>query len=86
MSPGYLSRLFQRFGHGSPYEHLTRKRMVHAAELLDSGHLLVREVAERLGMDPFHFSRVFKRIHGLSPAQFIRRHGLGGAGADGVSR
>ncbi len=86
VSPGYLSRLFQRFGHGSPYEHLTRKRMVHAAELLDSGHLLVREVAERLGMDPFHFSRVFKRIHGLSPAQFIRRHGLGGAGADGVSR
>ncbi len=76
VSPSYLSRLFRRFGHGSPYEHLTRKRMVHAAELLDSGHLLVREVAERLGMDPFHFSRVFKRIHGLSPAQFIRRHGL----------
>ncbi len=76
VSPSYLSRLFQRFGHGSPYEHLTRKRMVHAAELLDSGHLLVREAAERLGMDPFHFSRVFKRIHGLSPAQFIRRHGL----------
>ena len=75
VSPSHLSRLFQRFGHGSPYEYLTRKRMVHAAELLDSGHLLVHEVAERLGMDPFHFSRVFKRVHGLSPQPFIRRHG-----------
>lgn len=76
VSPGHMSRLFRRFGYSPPYEHLVHKKMVHAAELLDAGELLVREVAETIGMDPFQFSRVFKRVHGLSPARFARRHGL----------
>ena len=75
VSPGHMARLFSRFGYASPYEYLVRRKMVHAAELFDSGFLLVREVAERLEMDPFQFSRVFKRVHGLSPSEFIRRHG-----------
>lgn len=75
VSPGHMARLFSRFGYAPPYEYLVRRKMVHAAELFDSGYLLVREVAERLDMDPFQFSRVFKRVHGLSPSAFIRRHG-----------
>ncbi|WP_221029604.1 AraC family transcriptional regulator [Actomonas aquatica] len=75
VSPSHMTRLFGRFGYVSPYDYLVRKKMVHAAELFDSGYLLVREVAERFGMDSFQFSRVFKRVHGLSPSQFLRRHG-----------
>lgn len=77
VSPSHMARLFRKFGYESPYDYLVRRRMVHAAELFDSGYLLVREVAERLDMDPFQFSRVFKRVHGLSPQEFIRRHGSG---------
>ncbi len=76
VSPSHMTRLFSRFGYASPYDYLVRKKMVHAAELFDSGYLLVREVADRLGMDSFQFSRVFKRVHGLSPSQFVRRHGV----------
>lgn len=75
VSVGHLTRSFQRFGYGSPYRYLTRKKMLHAAALLDSGVLLVREVADRLGLDPFQFSRVFKRVHGISPTDFVKRHG-----------
>lgn len=75
VSVGYLTRAFTRFGQGSPYRYLTRKKMLHAAHLLDSGTLLVREVADRLGLDPFQFSRVFKRVHGISPSAFKDRHG-----------
>jgi AraC-like DNA-binding protein len=75
VSVGHLTRSFMRFGYGSPYRYLTRRKMLHAAALLDSGELLVREVADRLGMDPFQFSRVFKRVHGISPSDFARRHG-----------
>jgi len=75
VSPSHLTRLFIRFGYGPPYRYLLRKKMVHAAVLLDSGRLLVREVAERLGIDAFQFSRVFKRVHGISPSEFVRRHG-----------
>ncbi|WP_367870252.1 AraC family transcriptional regulator [Luteolibacter sp. Populi] len=73
--PAYLSRLFARHGHESPYHALLRCRMMHAAALLDGGGRIVREVAEELGLDPFHFSRVFKRIHGVSPAEFLKRRG-----------
>lgn len=75
VSVGHLTRAFARFGQGSPYRYLTRKKMVHAARLLDSGSFLVREVADRLGLDPFQFSRVFKRVHGISPSEFKDRHG-----------
>jgi AraC-like DNA-binding protein len=73
--PAYLSRLFALHGHETPYHALLRRRMMHAATLLDGGGRIVREVAEELGLDPFHFSRVFKRVHGVSPAEFLRRRG-----------
>ncbi|QJE96820.1 AraC family transcriptional regulator [Luteolibacter luteus] len=73
VSTAYLSRLFALHGHESPYHLLLRCRMSHAAALLDGGDRIVREVAEELRLDPFHFSRVFKRIHGVSPADFLRR-------------
>ena len=66
----YLCRLFTRFARQSPYVFLQRLKMNHAAAMLESGRLLVREVADLLGMDAFHFSRAFKRIHGLSPSAF----------------
>lgn len=73
--PAYLSRLFSLHGHETPYHALLRCRMRHAAALLDGGRMIVREVAESLGLDAFHFSRVFKRVHGVSPAEFLKRRG-----------
>ncbi|MGY8719324.1 MAG: helix-turn-helix transcriptional regulator [Verrucomicrobiia bacterium] len=35
----------------------------------------MREVADELGIDPFQFSRSFKRVHGVSPAAFIKIRG-----------
>jgi AraC-like DNA-binding protein len=78
VSPSHLTRLFIRFGYGPPHRYLTRKKMVHAAALLDSGRLLGREVADLLGIDAFQFSRVFKRVHGISPSDFVKRHGTKG--------
>lgn len=71
--PAYLSRIFGLHGRETPYHALLRCRMTHAAALLDGGGRIVREVAEDLGLDPFHFSRVFKRVHGVSPADFLKR-------------
>lgn len=66
----HVCRLFARFAPQSPYALIQCLKMNHAAALLESGRLLVREVADQLGMDPFHFSRAFKRVHGLSPSAF----------------
>jgi AraC-like DNA-binding protein len=68
----YLSRLFQRFGHTTPYRFLMHLKMNRATELLLDGGL-VKEVAAKLEFaDAFHFSRVFKRLYGLPPQRFIR--------------
>jgi len=74
IDPAYLSRLFAIHGCEPPYRYLMRKRMAHAAELLHEGKLIVREVADALGMDAFQFSKAFKRVHGISPANFLARH------------
>ena len=74
MTPEYLSRLFKRYAHTTPYRFLMRLKLGRAAELLLDAHLKVREVSEELGFsDPFHFSRAFKRLYGASPEHFVRR-------------
>jgi AraC-like DNA-binding protein len=72
----YLSRLFQRFAHTTPYRFLMRLKMNRATELLVDRGLLVKEVAANLEFaDAFHFSRVFKRFYGLPPQRFVRHSG-----------
>lgn len=68
----YLCRLFRRFGHSSPYQHLLRLKMNRAADLLLNSNKLVKEVAVETGFaDAYHFSRAFKKVHGLAPSQFV---------------
>ena len=69
----YLCRLFQRHGGMSPHRHLTRLRMQYAMTLLTREGLNVTAVAEALGFqNPFHFSRVFKTVHGFPPSACFR--------------
>ena len=67
----YLCRLFKRFDNRSPYQYLMRMKMNLAAQRLQLPNSSVKEIAFELGFsDPFHFSRVFKRIFGISPSTF----------------
>lgn len=69
----YLCRLFRRFDHQRPYQLLTRLRMTRAAELLQQPGAMVKQVAVEMDCsDPYHFSRVFKRVHGIPPIAFVR--------------
>jgi AraC-like DNA-binding protein len=69
----YLCRLFQRYGHESPYRFLLRLKISQAAGWLLQPGALVKQVSEQAGFaDPFHFSRTFKSVLGLSPEQFRR--------------
>ena len=73
VTPAYLCRLFRRYDHQTPYQFLMRLKMNLAAERLQDPAVLVKEVAAELGFDdPFHFSRAFKNVLGLSPEKFRR--------------
>jgi AraC-like DNA-binding protein len=68
----YLCRLFHRFQAERPFHYIQCKKMEWAAQRLRSSDLLIREVADELGIEGFQFSRLFKRIYGVSPSNFLR--------------
>ena len=74
VDPAYLSRIFRRFHKDTPYKFLIRLKMSHAASLLLTTGNLVKNIAFELGFEnPFHFSRAFKSVYGVSPESFVRQ-------------
>lgn len=73
VDPSYLCRLFRKFEHQTPYQYLLRLQMNYAAERLLVSGLRVKEVAWEMNFeDPLHFSRTFKRVIGVSPAELVK--------------
>lgn len=70
--PSYISFLFRQAYGQSPADYLTGLRLRKAKELMKSQpELLIREVAEQVGFkNPYHFSRVFKKIEGQWPTEY----------------
>ena len=75
MTSETLCRLFQHYSRTSPHQFVLRLRVNLAIDLLLGTSLLVKEVAEQVGFDdPFHFSRVFRKVQGMSPTAFQQLH------------
>ena len=71
LSPSYFSVSFKRQMGTSPNVFLNTLRVEKAKELLFTQNISIAEIAPLVGFeDPFYFSRVFKRITGMSPRQF----------------
>ena len=71
----YLARLFKRFGTITPHDYIMRLKLNKAASLLLTSDLSVKQVAEQVGFeDPYHFSRNFKKFHGLAPRHYRDAH------------
>lgn len=67
----YLCRLFKRFDTQSPHQYLLSLKMTYAADCFQNSGVLVKEIAHELDFnDPFHFTRVFKKVFGISPQSF----------------
>jgi transcriptional regulator GlxA family with amidase domain len=69
----YLSLCFRQELAVSPMTYLMRYRVQQAQALLEAGRMNVTEVAQAVGFaDGAHFSRVFQRQVGVTPAAFRR--------------
>jgi two-component system response regulator YesN len=72
-SPNYLSQLFTKYGGKGFVEYITGERIDAAREMLARRDGPVYEIAEKLGFESaFYFSKVFKKVTGLSPREFQR--------------
>ena len=70
-SKSVLTRKFKEKTGTTPYHFLLRHRYEYAAELLRTRDYTLGEICEFIGVnDTFHFSRTFKKIHGISPSEY----------------
>jgi AraC family transcriptional regulator of adaptative response / methylphosphotriester-DNA alkyltransferase methyltransferase len=85
-----LQRAYAEIGQTTFRDHLTRVRMLKAAEMLSTRALTVREVAHRVGYrQPAQFAKAFRRYQGLAPSDFRangRSPGGGSLRAAGTQR
>ena len=70
-SQNYLSALFSRYASMSFVDYVNSAKIEKAKTMLADPNALVYEVATSLGFDsPFYFSKVFKKVTGISPTQY----------------
>ena len=75
LNRSYFSRLFKECMGESPQQFLIHYRTAKAAELLKGTKLSIAEVSHAVGYEnPLHFSRAFKKVYGISPNEYRRKH------------
>ncbi|HVJ48752.1 PocR ligand-binding domain-containing protein [Desulfitobacterium sp.] len=71
LSPCYLSRIFKQSLGCTLMEYLTQIRVEKAKTMLKNPKYNIMQVAEENGFeDPGYFTRVFKKIEGITPSRF----------------
>lgn len=66
-----LNRLFKRQTGQTPLEYLKIHRVENACVMLQFSDKSIEQIAEDLGFyDRFHFSKIFKELRGIGPAQY----------------
>jgi YesN/AraC family two-component response regulator len=75
LSPTYLSRAFKYITGYSIIEFFNKMKIDKSKELIIEGNKKVKEVAKEVGFsDEFYFSRIFKKIEGMSPSEFYSKN------------
>lgn len=73
MSASHYSAVFKQKVQRSPVHFFTYLKVQKACRLLKYSAMRIRDVADQVGYpDPYHFSRVFTGVMGISPREFRR--------------
>ncbi|MEX2414524.1 MAG: response regulator [Paenibacillaceae bacterium] len=74
LSPYYISKLFKEQLGLNYIDYLTECRIERAKSLMCDSELSLKEITFEIGYnDPNYFSRVFRRVYGISPTEYRKR-------------
>lgn len=70
----WFRRIFKRETGESPNTHHMNLRLAKAMELLRSGDMPIKEIAEKLGYDnQYYFSNIFRKKAGCNPTEYRKK-------------
>jgi AraC-like DNA-binding protein len=79
VTPEHLCRLFRQSLDLGPLECVRLARLERAATLLGRSNLAIKEITESTGFSsPYHFSRRFSEVYGMSPRAYRQAISEGG--------
>lgn len=74
ISPNYLSVLFSKYNDTGFSDYINQSKIEAAKKMMADGNLKVYEISDLLGFESaFYFSRVFKKITGVSPRDYMNQ-------------
>lgn len=77
LSKSYLNSIFKTQVQRSPVDFYIHLKMQEACKYFKMTNMLVYEVSKKLGyQDPYYFSRIFKKVIGISPRDYCNSSDL----------
>lgn len=74
ISPNYLSVLFSKYNDTGFTDYINQSKVEAAKKMIEKGDLKIYEISDILGFESaFYFSRVFKKVTGVSPRNYINQ-------------
>ena len=75
ISEGYFRKLFREYSGENPIEFRQKYRIEKAKQLLLLDTHSISEIADELHFsDIYHFSKTFKKLTGMSPQYYVKKH------------
>ena len=75
MSVSWFLRCFKQRTRQSPMQYITMLRINNAVNLLNNTSCNVTQIASMVGYEnPLYFSRIFRKVKGVSPSQYRKKH------------
>ncbi|WP_313076025.1 response regulator transcription factor [Lacrimispora sp.] len=70
-SMSYLSKIFLKYSGITQSKYLRNHRLSISKQLLRNPELSIADISQLTGyLDPFHFSKTFKHVYGISPSEY----------------
>ena len=86
LSKSYLNSIFKAYAQRPPVDFYLHLKMQEACKYFKMTDLHIYEVSKKLGyQDPYYFSRIFKKIIGISPRDYCNFKGIPGENKPPVS-